>query len=103
MSAFALADLLPDFGSRAHRPATPAPAAKPELVPSTGPSVADPSTVIAEAGGIKMSAGMQWQELDECGIAATMTFAAGEGARDADRQHSPAFAAGHLCTRRASD
>jgi hypothetical protein len=49
MSAFALADLLPDFGSRAHRLATPAPGEKPEPVPSTGPSVADPSTMIAEA------------------------------------------------------
>src|SRR6186713_2154385 len=49
MAAFALADALPDFGSRAHRPAASAPAAKPEPVSSTGPAVADQSSVIAEA------------------------------------------------------
>ena len=49
MSAFALADLLPDFGSRAHRPAGSAPAAKPEPVTSTGPALADQASVVAEA------------------------------------------------------
>jgi type VI protein secretion system component VasK len=49
MAAFALADALPDFGSRGHRPTASAPAAKPEPVTSTGPAVADPSSAIAEA------------------------------------------------------
>jgi len=49
MSAFALADLLPDFGSRAHRPAASAAAAQPEPATSSEPVLADPSSVIAEA------------------------------------------------------